>query len=169
MNVMRILPWAVLVALSALPVLFSAPYAIHIVVQVLLWSFVYTSWSVMGRFGLVSLGHGGFMGVGAYGTALLWNNLGLSPWLGIPVSVVAAMALALVVAYPCFRFRITGHYFALVPKPMRKPSASRMVMMAPIVGPISTYNPPTTTANTICRDTEMPLTVSGEMNIWYWQ
>src|SRR5258708_9913751 len=24
-------------------------------------------------------------------------------------------------------------------------------------------------ANTICSDTEMPLTVSGEMNIWYWQ
>ena len=25
------------------------------------------------------------------------------------------------------------------------------------------------TANTICSDTAMPLTVSGEMNIWYWQ
>src|SRR3954471_9706068 len=24
-------------------------------------------------------------------------------------------------------------------------------------------------ANTICSDTAMPLTVSGEMNIWYWQ
>src|ERR1700724_1659353 len=23
-------------------------------------------------------------------------------------------------------------------------------------------------ANTICKDTAMPLTVSGEMNIWYW-
>jgi branched-chain amino acid transport system permease protein len=97
-----------------LPVLFHAPYAIHIVVQVLLWSFVYTSWSVMGRFGLVSLGHGGFMGMGAYGTALLWNHLGLSPWIGIPIAVLAAVALAVVVAYPCFRFRITGHYFALV-------------------------------------------------------
>ena len=28
--------------------------------------------------------------------------------------MVAAGALALVVAYPCFRFRITGHYFVLV-------------------------------------------------------
>ena len=68
----------------------------------------------MGRFGLVSLGHGGFMGVGAYVTALLWNHLGVSPWIGIPVSMVAAGVLALVVAYPCFRFRITGHYFVLV-------------------------------------------------------
>ena len=69
---------------------------------------------LMGRFGLVSLGHGGFMGVGAYVTALLWNHLGVSPWIGIPVSMAAAGILALVVAYPCFRFRITGHYFVLV-------------------------------------------------------
>jgi branched-chain amino acid transport system permease protein len=68
----------------------------------------------MGRFGLVSLGHGGFMGVGAYVTALLWNHLGVSPWIGIPISMVAAGVLALIVAYPCFRFRITGHYFVLV-------------------------------------------------------
>ena len=68
----------------------------------------------MGRFGLISLGHGGFMGVGAYVTALAWNKAGLSPWLGIPLALVAAAVLAAVVAYPCFRFQITGHYFALV-------------------------------------------------------
>jgi branched-chain amino acid transport system permease protein len=44
----------------------------------------------------------------------LWNHLGVSPWIGIPVSMLAAGVLALVVAYPCFRFRITGHYFVLV-------------------------------------------------------
>lgn len=69
---------------------------------------------MMGRFGLVSLGHGGFMGVGAYVTALLWNHLGVSPWLGIPIAMTAAAVLAVIVAYPCFRFRITGHYFVLV-------------------------------------------------------
>ena len=81
---------------------------------ILIWSFAYTSWSMMGRFGLVSLGHGGFMGIGAYVTALLWNHLGWSPWIGIPIGMVAAGILALIVGYPCFRFRITGHYFVLV-------------------------------------------------------
>jgi len=47
-------------------------------------------------------------------TALLWNHLGVSPWLGIPVAMIAAAVLAVIVAYPCFRFRITGHYFVLV-------------------------------------------------------
>ncbi|HVC64097.1 MAG TPA: branched-chain amino acid ABC transporter permease [Candidatus Dormibacteraeota bacterium] len=83
-------------------------------VVILLWSFAYTSWSVMGRFGLVSLGHGGFMGIGAYVTALAWNHGGLTPWIGIPLALLAGGILALLVAYPCFSFRITGHYFALV-------------------------------------------------------
>ena len=103
-----------LAALIALPFVYREPYHLHILVLILIWSFAYTSWSMMGRFGLVSLGHGGFMGIGAYVTALLWNNFGLSPWLGIPVAMVAAGVLALVVGYPCFRFRITGHYFVLV-------------------------------------------------------
>ncbi len=105
---------AAAVVLVALPFVHRDPYHMHILVLILIWSFAYTSWSMMGRFGLTSLGHGGFMGVGAYVTALLWNHLGLSPWLGIPLALLAAGALALIVAYPCFRFRITGHYFALV-------------------------------------------------------
>jgi branched-chain amino acid transport system permease protein len=68
----------------------------------------------MGRFGLVSLGHGAFLGVGAYATALLWNFFGLTPWLGCLVAIALAVLLALVVAYPCSRFGIVGHYFALV-------------------------------------------------------
>ena len=109
------LAWGVgLAALVALPFVYRDPYHLHILVLILIWSFAYTSWSMMGRFGLVSLGHGGFMGVGAYVTALLWNHLGVSPWIGIPAAMLCAGVLALIVAYPCFRFRITGHYFALV-------------------------------------------------------
>ncbi|MBR1152370.1 branched-chain amino acid ABC transporter permease [Bradyrhizobium sp. JYMT SZCCT0428] len=111
----RTIAWAVgIAALIALPFVYRDPYHLHILVLILIWSFAYTSWSIMGRFGLVSLGHGGFMGVGAYVTALLWNHLGVSPWIGIPLSMVAAGVLAVIVAYPCFRFRITGHYFVLV-------------------------------------------------------
>jgi branched-chain amino acid transport system permease protein len=101
-------------ALVALPFIFHEPYPLHILVIVLIWSSMYTSWSVMGRFGLVSLGHGGFMGIGAYVTALLWNYYHLTPWIGIPLAMLAVAVTALVIAYPCFRFRIIGHYFALV-------------------------------------------------------
>jgi branched-chain amino acid transport system permease protein len=110
----QFVPWIAGAALIALPFVYREPYHLHILILILIWSFAYTSWSMMGRFGLVSLGHGGFMGVGAYVTALLWNHLGVSPWLGIPVAMTGAALLAVIVAYPCFRFRITGHYFVLV-------------------------------------------------------
>jgi len=92
----------------------SEKYYLHLLIQILLWSFIYTGWSLMGRFGLTSLGHGAFTGIGAYGCVLLWNFAGMSPWLGIPISVVVAVAVSLLIGYPCFRLRIAGHYFALL-------------------------------------------------------
>jgi branched-chain amino acid transport system permease protein len=68
----------------------------------------------MGRFGLVSFGHGAFLGIGAYVTTMLWNHYGVTPWLGIPLAILLSLIVAVVIGYPCFRFRITGHYFALV-------------------------------------------------------
>ncbi len=110
----RPLPWIAAAALVVLPFVYHQAYPLHILVLILIWSFAYTSWSVMGRFGLVSLGHGGFLGIGAYVTALLWNYWHVSPWLEIPLAVLATAAVAALVGYPCFRFRITGHYFALL-------------------------------------------------------
>jgi branched-chain amino acid transport system permease protein len=114
MSLQRVFPFIAGVLLIALPFVYREPYHLYIFILILIWAFAYTSWSMMGRFGLVSLGHGGFMGVGAYVTALLWNHLGVTPWIGIPAAMVCAAALAVIVGYPCFRFRITGHYFVLV-------------------------------------------------------
>jgi branched-chain amino acid transport system permease protein len=89
-------------------------YILHVIIQIFIWSFIGNAWSLMGRFGLVSLGHGAFLGVGAYASTLLWNFFGLTPWVGALVAVAASVAIALVLGYPCFRFRVVGHYFALV-------------------------------------------------------
>jgi branched-chain amino acid transport system permease protein len=93
---------------------FAQAYFLHLLIQALIWGFIYTAWSMMGRFGFVSLGHGAFMGVGAYVPALLWNYYDVTPWAGIPLGVLLSALLALVIGYPCFRFRVVGHYFALV-------------------------------------------------------
>src|SRR5205085_7510165 len=89
-------------------------YIWHVIIQIFLWSFVGSAWSLMGRFGLVSLGHGAFLGVGGYATVLLWNFFSLTPWLGGPLAIILTVLLALVVAYPCSRFQVVGHYFGLV-------------------------------------------------------
>jgi branched-chain amino acid transport system permease protein len=92
----------------------SEKYYLHLLVQILLWSFIYTGWALMGRFGLTSLGHGAFTGIGAYVTVMLWNYAGITPWLGIPVAILCATIVGILIGYPCFSLRITGHYFGLL-------------------------------------------------------
>lgn len=110
----RTTAWIALAALSLVPVIGVGDYYLHLAITIMLWSFIYTSWSLMGRFGLVSFGHGAFLGIGAYVTTMLWNHFGVTPWIGIPLAVLLALVVAVLIGYPCFRFRITGHYFALV-------------------------------------------------------
>ena len=106
--------WIAVAVFALLPVMGIGNYYLHLAITILLWSFIYTSWSIMGRFGLVSFGHGAFLGIGAYVTTMLWNHYGVTPWLGIPLAILLSLIVAVLIGYPCFRFRITGHYFALV-------------------------------------------------------
>jgi branched-chain amino acid transport system permease protein len=107
--ILILLPFAVRFLFPA-----AEKYYLHLLIQILIWSFIYTGWSLMGRFGLTSLGHGAFTGIGAYVMVLLWNYAGVTPWIGIPVAVIIAVVVALLVGYPSFRLRIIGHYFALL-------------------------------------------------------
>jgi len=89
-------------------------YLYRILILILIWGYIYTSWALMGKYGFVSLGHGAFLGVGAYTVTLLWNSFQLTPWLGIPIALALCTVAALIIGYPCFRLRVVGHYFALV-------------------------------------------------------
>ena len=105
---------ALLVAVPFIPTGGIGEYALHVLIQIFLWAFLGGAWSLMGRFGLVSLGHGAFLGIGAYTTTLLWNAYGVSPWIGGIAAVIITAIVASVIAYPCSRFQVIGHYFALV-------------------------------------------------------
>jgi branched-chain amino acid transport system permease protein len=102
------------VALALVPFLPLGQYMFHLLVLMLLWSFIGTAWSLMGKFGLVSFGHSAFMGSAVYTMALLWNYYRVPPWLGIPAGVGVALLLAFLIGYPSFRLQVVGHYFALL-------------------------------------------------------
>lgn len=108
------LPWLVIAALAVVPLTGLGNYPLHLLIMSLLWGFAYTGWAIMGRLGMVSLGHGAFFGIGAYVVVMAWNHWGLTPWLGLPLALALAALVAFIIGYPCFRFRIVGHYFALV-------------------------------------------------------
>lgn len=113
-RLVRSVGWAALALLAVIPLLGIGAYPLHLLIVGLLWSYIYTSWSIMGRLGLVSFGHGAFMGIGAYAVVLAWNTIGWSPWLGGIFGLVIALGLAALVGWPCFRFKIVGNYFAVV-------------------------------------------------------
>ncbi len=66
---------------------------------------------VVGYTGLAALGHAAFSCVGAYTSALLALNYGLSPWLGLVAGACVAAVLGVVIGAPSLRLK--GDYLAL--------------------------------------------------------
>lgn len=95
------------------PLFSPSRYLMHIVILILIWSAMATIWSYMGRFWIIGLCHGAFMGLGAYTCFLLFNNFGVTPWLGMLAAVLVAAIIAGAFGYACFKFRVIGHYFAI--------------------------------------------------------
>jgi branched-chain amino acid transport system permease protein len=66
---------------------------------------------LMGFAGQVSLGHAGFMGIGAYAVAIGPTHLGVPSWLCLFVGAILSGAVAFVVGRPILRLK--GHYLAV--------------------------------------------------------
>ena len=122
------------VAVAIFPLLFPSPYLIHIGALIFIWSFVTTAWSYMGRFGIVSLGHGAFLGLGAYTCTLLFNYYGLTPWVGMILGALVAVLFAVLIGYACFRFGVIGDYFALVTLALGEVIALTIIAFRDITG-----------------------------------
>jgi branched-chain amino acid transport system permease protein len=64
-----------------------------------------------GAAGLISLGHAAFVGMGAYGDAILTTRWGFSPWFAMPDAIVLTTLFAAAIGYSLLRLK--GHYLAL--------------------------------------------------------
>src|SRR5260370_7806611 len=67
----------------------------------------------------------------------------------MPMALVCAGALAIVVGYPCFRFRITGHYFVLVTLALSGTVLQGITATRDYTGGSLGYTPQRTTGNNI--------------------
>jgi branched-chain amino acid transport system permease protein len=106
-------PAAVFFAAAGLaPLLVRDAFLLDSLVLILIWGTAAAAWNVAGGYaGQISLGHSAFFGLGAYATALLTTRWEVSPWLGLVVGAVVAMAIGLVIGYLSNRLR--GPYFVL--------------------------------------------------------
>ncbi len=86
-------------------------YILQVFTHALLLATLALAWNILGVSGSISLGHAAFFGAGAYASALLSLDLGLSVWLTIPLAGFIATGLGLIMGLICIRLR--GAYFAL--------------------------------------------------------
>jgi branched-chain amino acid transport system permease protein len=99
--------------LAVVPLGLDNIYLLTLLFTVFTYAALAVGWNIIGGYtGYLSFGHAAFFGIGGYATALLFANLGWSPFLTTPLGGLLAALVALVVGYPCLRLR--GPYFALV-------------------------------------------------------
>ncbi|MEM5296983.1 branched-chain amino acid ABC transporter ATP-binding protein/permease [Burkholderia sp. JPY481] len=108
--------WLFLVVLFALPVL---PHPIHVPeywVTLLNYIGLYSIVAIglvllTGIGGMTSFGQAAFVGIGAYATAYLTTNFGVSPWLALIAGVIVTALIALMLGL--VTMRLSGHFLPL--------------------------------------------------------
>jgi len=101
----------VLIVLLSLPA-WGSPSAMRILVEFIALLVLAQMWNLLaGYAGLVSIGQQAYVGLGGYALIVLADDLGVNPFVAVPLAGLVAAALALPTAALVFRFH--GGYFAV--------------------------------------------------------
>ena len=109
----KYIPGYVLLAAALLvPALAPGNYIISNLVNCMFFAAMAGCWNIIGGYGgQVSWCHASFIAVGAYANFILSTELGLSPFISIPVGMVVAVLIATIIGYATFRLH--GPYFSI--------------------------------------------------------
>lgn len=109
----RAAPLLVVLAAASVPLWLASPYHLHVLIMAGIFAVLALSLNLLlGYTGLLSLGHAGFFGIGAYTSALLTLKLEWSVWLGLLCGVGLAALAGFLIGRLALRLR--GAYFVLV-------------------------------------------------------
>ena len=100
------------VVLAALPFLLPNNFYLDLAIRMLINACIVLGLNLLiGFAGQISLGHAGFVGIGAYASAVLTTHYGWSPLAAMLAGALGAGVLAALVARPIFKLK--GHYLAM--------------------------------------------------------
>ncbi len=108
-----LLPWLLgLLVLLPLPLLMGNPYQIRLLDIICINIIMAVGLNIVKGFaGQVTIGHVGLQAIGAYTSAILARDLGLSFWFTFPLAILVASLAGVVVGFPSLR--LEGAYLAL--------------------------------------------------------
>ena len=109
----RLAPVVAMAAIVVLlPLLFPSAYYYRVAALVFVFALASIGLNLlMGFAGQVSLGHAGFMGIGAYAVAIGPTHLGVPSWLSFMIGAALSALVAFAVGRPILRLK--GHYLAV--------------------------------------------------------
>ncbi len=100
------------VVLLLLPLVLPNNYYYDIAIRMAINAIIVLGLNLLiGFAGQISLGHAGFIGIGAYASAILPTHFGWHPIVAMVAGAAIASAIAAIVARPIFRLK--GHYLAM--------------------------------------------------------
>src|SRR3954462_1960213 len=103
---------AIAVLIVILPFILPSTFYLRIAALVFIFSIAVLGLNLlMGLAGQVSLGHAGFMGIGAYAVAVGPTHLGVPSWLAFVLGAALSALVAYLVGRPILRLK--GHYLAV--------------------------------------------------------
>ena len=104
--------WLLALVLALTPVAIRNPYTLNILNLIGLYVIVVLGLNLFtGYAGQISLGHAGFFGLGAYGSAILTASYGFPPWPTMILVAIGVSLVALIIGIPTLRLH--GHYLAM--------------------------------------------------------
>lgn len=104
--------WLLALGLALTPLVVRNPYTLNNLNLIGLYVIVVLGLNLFtGYAGQISLGHAGFFGLGAYGSAVLTATYGWPPWPTMLLVALAVATVALVIGLPTLRLH--GHYLAM--------------------------------------------------------
>ena len=104
--------YIVIAVLLVLPFVLPNSFYVDLVIRMAINAVIVLGLNLLiGFAGQISLGHAGFLGIGAYASAVLPTHFGWHPILALGAGAVAAGLLAALVARPIFKLK--GHYLAM--------------------------------------------------------
>ncbi|WP_454668695.1 branched-chain amino acid ABC transporter permease [Achromobacter kerstersii] len=103
------------VAVAALATFAQSGVLLTFVMMSMYAALLSQAWNILGGYGgQLSFGHALFFGVGAYAQALGQLNLGINPWMALPMAIALGALVGMAVGGLTFRYGLKGSYFALV-------------------------------------------------------
>jgi branched-chain amino acid transport system permease protein len=93
-------------------IIHQARYPLHVAITICFNISMASSMWLIWSLGLVSFAHAGFMGIGAYTSALFLIRLGLPLWVGMWAGALMGGLIALVVSVPLMRTRAVYFFMA---------------------------------------------------------